>query len=127
MAKTAKKTKTASKSARFNVLNELHERVAKSTVVTRSGEAKLKRADLKAALEEIMLEAAKRAAKGERVRFPVIGALAMRPVKARKAGKGKNPFTGEEMTIKARPESRKPRWSFPKVVKETFANKRNWS
>ena len=45
---------------------------------------------------------------------------------ARKAGKGKNPFTGEEIMLKARPESRKPRWSFPRMVKETFASKKNW-
>ena len=45
---------------------------------------------------------------------------------ATKARKGTNPFTGEEMTIKARPASKKPRWSFPKAVKEIYANKRNW-
>ena len=68
----------------------------------------------------------KAAAAGERVRFPVIGALARKDVKARKAGKGVNPFTGEAMMIKARPASKKPRWSFPKAVKEIYANKRNW-
>ena len=70
--------------------------------------------------------AAKAAASGERIRFPVIGALVRKDVKARKSGKGVNPFTGEPMTIKARPASKKPRWSFPKSLKETFANKRYW-
>ena len=46
--------------------------------------------------------------------------------KARKAGKGVNPFTGEEMMIKARPATKKPRWSFPRSLKETFANKKFW-
>jgi hypothetical protein len=30
------------------------------------------------------------------------------------------------MMIKARPESKKPRWSFPRSLKEVFSNKRNW-
>ena len=63
---------------------------------------------------------------GERVRFPVIGALVRKEVKARKAGKGVNPFTGEAMDIKARPATKKPRWSFPRTLKETFSNKKHW-
>ena len=55
-----------------------------------------------------------------RVRFPQIGALAWREVKARKAGKGTNPFTGESIMLKARPASKKPRWSFPKAVREAY-------
>ena len=66
------------------------------------------------------------AAGGERVRFPVIGALVRKEVKARKSGKGVNPFTGEAMEIKARPATKKPRWSFPRSLKDTFANKRHW-
>ncbi len=45
---------------------------------------------------------------------------------ATKARKGVNPFTGEPMDIKARPASKKPRWSFPRSLKETFANKKYW-
>jgi hypothetical protein len=30
------------------------------------------------------------------------------------------------MEIKARPASKKPRWSFPRTLKETFANKKYW-
>ena len=41
-------------------------------------------------------------------------------------GKGVNPFTGEAMEIKARPATKKPRWSFPRSLKDTFANKRFW-
>lgn len=117
MAKSKKK---------FSFLDELNTRLTKTITVTRSGEARLKRGDLRTALEESFLAGVKAAAAGERVRFPVIGALARKDVKARKAGKGTNPFTGEEMTIKARPASKKPRWSFPKSVKEFYANKRNW-
>ena len=122
----AKKTTKKKSGTRFNILAELHEKLLKTATTTRSGEVKFKRADLKNVIEKTFEEAAKRAAKGERVRFPVIGALAMKPVKARKAGKGVNPFTGEPMTIKARPESRKPRWSFPRSIKEAFGNPKNW-
>jgi DNA-binding protein HU-beta len=120
MAK-AKKT-----SGKFSVVNNLHERLTSLAQTTKSGEVKIKRTELKKAIEDIFAEGAKRAASGERVRFPIVGALVSKEVKARKAGKGTNPFTGEPMTIKARPASKKPRWSFPKALKETFANKKNW-
>ena len=35
-------------------------------------------------------------------------------------------FTGEAIDIKARPASKKPRWSFPRSLKDTFADKKNW-
>jgi nucleoid DNA-binding protein len=130
MAKKASSSKknatTNKKSTKFSILNELHDHLTKIASVTRSGEVRIKRSDLKSVVENVFQQAAIKAAGGERVRFPVIGALVRREVKARKAGKGVNPFTGEPITIKARPASQKPRWSFPKSVKETFANKKYW-
>lgn len=122
-AKTAKKTK---KGLKFSLVNELHETVLALATATKNGTVKIKRSEFKNAVEDAFTTGAKIAASGQRVRFPVIGVLARRDVKARKAGKGVNPFTGEEITVKARPESKKPRWSFPKVMKETFADKKNW-
>jgi nucleoid DNA-binding protein len=119
MAKNTKKTK-------YSFINELHEALIAAAQVSRNGTVRIKRAELKNIIETAFVKGTKAAAKGERVRFPVIGALVRKEVKARKAGKGTNPFTGEPMTIKARPASQKPRWSFPRVVKETFANKKNW-
>ena len=120
MAKKAKNTK-------FNLIAELHEELLKTIHVTRSGEIKIKRTDLKNVVETTFTAAAKLAAKGQRVRLPVIGALARKEVAARKGGvKTTNPFTGEPMVTKSRPASKKPRWSFPKTLKETFANKKNW-
>jgi nucleoid DNA-binding protein len=116
----------AKKKGRFSFVNEVYEDIVKAATVTRQGAVRLKRGDLKAVLEKAFETAAKTAAGGERVRFPVIGALVRKEVKARKAGKGVNPFTGEAMEIKARPASKKPRWSFPRSLKETFANKKNW-
>ncbi len=111
---------------KFSFLDEVHGRIEKVVEVTRSGEARLKRTELKKVLESAFEAAAKAGAGGERVRFPVIGALVRKDVKARKAGKGTNPFTGEPMTIKARPASKKPRWSFPRGLKDVYAKKNNW-
>jgi nucleoid DNA-binding protein len=112
---------------KFNIVNELHEGLLKTAQVARNGTIKLKRSDLKALIETTFTTAAKRAVKGERVRFPVIGALVRKDVAARKGGvKTTNPFTGEPMTTKARPATKKPRWSFPKTLKETFGSKKNW-
>ena len=114
------------KKTKYNLMAELHEALLKTVQVTKSGEAKLKLADLKAVVETTFTTAAKHAASGERIRFPVIGALVRKEVQARKAGKGINPFTKEPMVIRARPATKKPRWSFPKTLKETFANKKHW-
>lgn len=116
----------AKKKAKYSFINELHESIMKAATVTRSGEVRIKRSDVKMAVETAFNNGAKCAAGGERVRFPVIGSLVRKEVKARKAGKGVNPFTGEAMEIKARPATKKPRWSFPRSLKETFANKRFW-
>jgi len=116
----------AKKKSKYSFINEVYETVLKSAEVTRKGTVRLKRADVKSAIETAFTNGAKAAASGERVRFPVVGALVRKEVKARKSGKGVNPFTGEPMEIKARPASKKPRWSFPRSLKETFANKRNW-
>ena len=114
------------KTAKFSFLNEVLESITQAAEVTRKGEVRIKRSEFKAALENAFTKGVKAAASGERVRFPVIGTLVRKEVKARKAGKGVNPFTGEAMAIKARPESKKPRWSFPKSLKETFGSKKNW-
>ena len=113
-------------SKKYSFLNEIAEGLEKISDVTRSGVVRIKRADLKKLIEVAFQKGAVAAAGGERVRFPVIGALVRREVQARKAGKGVNPFTGEEIMVKARPASKKPRWSFPKSVKETFSNKKYW-
>ena len=116
----------AKKQSKYSFINEVYEGVLKAAEVTRAGAVRIKRSDLKSALEGAFEKGAKAAASGERVRFPVIGALVRKDVQARKAGKGVNPFTNEPMTIKARPASKKPRWSFPKSLKETFSKKSNW-
>jgi nucleoid DNA-binding protein len=116
----------AKKKTKYSFINEVYEGVLNCSEVSRKGEVRIKRADLKACIETAFTNGAKAAASGERVRFPIVGALVRKEVKARKSGKGTNPFTGEPMDIKARPATKKPRWSFPRSLKDTFANKRNW-
>lgn len=122
MAKAAKK----SAKKKYSFINEVYEGVIGIAEVAKNGTIKIKRTELKELLESTFIKGAKLAASGERIRFPVIGALVRREVKARKAGKGINPFTGEQVDVKPRPASKKPRWSFPKSLKETFADKKNW-
>ena len=109
-----------------SLVSRLHEEISASIEVTKKGEARLKRAAVREIVDSVFEEIALRAAKGQRVRLPVIGALVRKDVKARKAGKGINPFTKEPMKIKARAASKKPRWSFPKSLRQTFAKKTNW-
>jgi len=117
----------AKKKTRYNIINEIHEGLLKTIQVTKNGTVKLKRADVKALIENTFTAAAKQAAGGERVRLPVLGALVRKEVAARKGGvKTINPFTKEPMTTKARPATKKPRWSFPKQLKEIFGNKKHW-
>jgi nucleoid DNA-binding protein len=116
----------AKKKVKYSFINEIYEAVLKQAEVNRKGEVRIKKADLKTSVENAFINGAKAAASGERIRFPIIGALVRKEVKARKSGKGTNPFTGEPMDIKPRPATKKPRWSFPRALKETFANKRNW-
>jgi nucleoid DNA-binding protein len=116
----------AKKKSKYSFINEVYEGVLKAAEVTRKGQVRIKRTDLKNTLETAFANGAKAAASGERIRFPVVGSLVRKDVKARKSGKGVNPFTGEPMEIKARPATKKPRWSFPRSLKDTFANKRNW-
>src|SRR6476620_3560637 len=95
------------KSNKYSFINELHDTITKAATVTRSGEVRIKRSDMKMAIENAFMNGAKASAGGERVRFPVIGALVRKEVKARKAGKGINPFNKEPMEMKARPASKK--------------------
>ncbi len=111
---------------KFSFVNHLYEKVLPLAQVTKNGEVRMKKSELKKVIEDTLLDAAKRASSGERIRFPVIGAIVSKEVKARKAGKGIDPFTKKPIVIKARPASKKPRWSFPKTIKETFSNKKNW-
>jgi nucleoid DNA-binding protein len=121
-----KKKKKKAAATKYSLIHELYEGLFEIIQINKKGEVKIKKSELKQLLEESLMNGVKAAAGGERVRLPVLGALVRKEVKARKTHKGVNPFTKEMTTYKARPASKKPRWSFPKPVKELFANKRYW-
>ena len=78
------------KSKKFSFINELHTSVLSAAETTRTGTVRIKRAELKKIVETTFDNAVKCAASGERVRFPIIGTLVRKDVKARKSGKGVN-------------------------------------
>jgi len=122
--KAAKKKQTSTQ--KFSFVDEVLEGVLNIAETARDGSVRIKKTDLKKVLESAFEKAAVNAAGGERIRFPVIGILSRKDVAARKAGKGINRFTGEEIMVSARPASKKPKWSFPKATKEIFSLKKNW-
>src|SRR5437763_16559639 len=77
---------------------------------------KVKKSDLNWAVKDAFQAAITAGARGMRVRFPEIGARAPRDVKARKAGKGTNPFTGEAIMLKAQPATKKPGRALPQAA-----------
>ena len=58
------------------------------------------------------------AMKGERVPLGKIGKIHIRVKPASKARKGRNPLTGEEITIPAKKATKVPKFSFTKAFKE---------
>ena len=58
---------------------------------------------------------------GMRVPIGKMGKVYVRLRPAQKARKGRNPLTGEEITIKARPATRVPKFMFTKAFKQTAA------
>lgn len=124
--KKAAKKKTPVVPEKFSLVDQVLTGIMEVAEVSAKGEIKLKKTDVKLVLEQAFEVGALAAAAGQRVKFPIIGTLSRKDVEARKAGKGTNPFTGEPMVIKARPASKKPRWTFPATLKEIFANKKHW-
>lgn len=123
---TPKKTKDSKSNKKFNFIDNLYEEIINKIQVNAKGKVEFKKADLKKILETVFTEASKEAVKGNKVKFPVIGMLSMKEIPPRKAGKQKNPFTGEIVDVPARPASRKPKWSFTKSLRVFFADKKNW-
>jgi nucleoid DNA-binding protein len=68
-------------------------------------------------LEELVGVVLANAAAGAPI--PGLGKLVVRKIKARPARKGRNPLTGEEITIKAKPAGKKLVFRIAKAAKET--------
>ena len=73
-------------------------------------------------IDDYLLTAEAGALFGERVPIGRIGKLHLGRRSAQKARMGRNPSTGEEMLIPAKPESGVPKMSFSKYLKERAAS-----
>jgi hypothetical protein len=81
----------AKKKSKYSFINEVYEGALKAASTNRKGEVRIKRSDLKATIEAAFINGAKAAASGERVRFPVIGALVRESFHRRTNGNQSSP------------------------------------
>jgi nucleoid DNA-binding protein len=78
----------------------------------------LARKDVKQVLEDLFELIEMGVMRGERVPLGKIGKMFIRVRPARGARQGRNPLTGETITIPAKPATRVPRFTFSKTFKE---------
>ncbi len=78
----------------------------------------LARKDVKQVVEDMFDLIATGVMRGERVAIGKMGKAFIRIRPARKARQGRNPLTGETITIAAKPATKVPRFTFSKVFKE---------
>jgi nucleoid DNA-binding protein len=76
------------------------------------------RRDVKQVLEDLYDLVEQGVMRGERVAIGKIGKMFIRVRPARPARQGRNPATGQEITIPAKPATRVPRFTFSKIFKE---------
>jgi DNA-binding protein HU-beta len=79
----------------------------------------LARKDVKQVLEDLFEIVGTGVMRGERVAIGKIGKMFIRVRPARAARPGRNPLTGEEITIAAKPATKVPRFTFSKTFKES--------
>ena len=78
----------------------------------------LSRKDIKQVLEDLYEIVGTGVMRGERVAIGKIGKMFIRVRPARGPRTGRNPLTGQEITIPAKPATRVPRFTFSKTFKE---------
>jgi DNA-binding protein HU-beta len=78
----------------------------------------LARKDVKQVLEDLFEVVGTGVMRGERVALGKIGKMFIRVRPARASRTGRNPLTGQEITIPAKPATKVPRFTFSKTFKE---------
>ncbi len=78
----------------------------------------LVRKDVKQVMEDLFDLVGQGVMRGERVAIGKIGKMFIRVRPARPAHPGRNPATGEEIMIPAKPATKVPRFTFSKTFKE---------
>jgi nucleoid DNA-binding protein len=81
------------------------------------------RRDAVAVVETVFNEIARSLSKGDAVQIAGFGTFKKKVVPARKARPGRNPFTGENIMLKAKPASSKPTFTSAKVLKDVVSGK----
>jgi DNA-binding protein HU-beta len=107
--------KTEAKKASVKVPEKLTGNSIVSYLADKSG---LARKDVKQVVEDMFELIATGVMRGERVAIGKMGKAFIRVRPARKARQGRNPLTGAEITIPAKPATKVPRFTFSKVFKE---------
>jgi len=79
----------------------------------------LARKEAKQVMEDLFELLAAGVMRGERVPIGKIGKMFIRVRPARAARTGRNPLTGQEITIPAKPATKVPRFTFSKTFKES--------
>ncbi len=82
----------------------------------------LSKKDAKQILEDLYAVISAGMQKGARVPVGFFGKMFVKIRPAAPARKGRNPLTGEEIMLKARPKMNVPKFSFAKAFKETIKN-----
>ena len=78
----------------------------------------LARKDIKQVMEDLFEVVGTGVMRGERVALGKIGKMFIRVRPARGPRTGRNPLTGQEITIPAKPATKVPRFTFSKTFKE---------
>ncbi len=111
----AKTTKKAVKKAKV----QYPEKFSNSAIISYISEKHdIKKADAKELIEDLFDVINAGVMKGERVGLGNFGKLFIRVKPASKARMGRNPLTGEEIKIAAKPATKVPKFSFSKAFKE---------
>ena len=115
----ARTTKTAAKKV------TLPEKFTQTTMVAYLAEKHdLSRVQMKEIVENFFDVMEKGAMKGERIPVGKFGKLYVKIKPATKARKGRNPATGEEITIPAKRATKVPKFTFSKTFKEVATKAR---
>jgi nucleoid DNA-binding protein len=107
--------KAAAKKAATRVPDKL---TSASVVEYLAEKNNLGRKEVKQVLEELFEVVSAGVMRGERVTLGKIGRMFIRVRPARAAHMGRNPLTGQEIKIPAKPATKVPRFTFSKTFKE---------
>lgn len=116
---TAKKTTTAKKTVKKPTKVTLPEKYTASTIIDYvATKNEIPKTQAKQIIEDLFEVIQAGVMKGERVPIGTIGKAYVKIRPATKARPGRNPLTGEEIMIKAKPATRVPKFTFTKAFKE---------